>query len=147
MPDAGDQKICPDCAEPVRAAARVCRFCGYRFDVAEAKRLEEERRAAAPWWKRAAYAAKDAWDETERKEGPRVRTRTPASCCGCSCGSVLAILVTAAALGLAIRGTVGVVYATMFTISASVAATHAVNLIMRQRVVQRLLHVPSSTAP
>jgi hypothetical protein len=25
-------KICPDCAEEVKAAARVCRFCGYRFD-------------------------------------------------------------------------------------------------------------------
>lgn len=26
-------KRCPDCAEAVQAAARVCRFCGYRFDV------------------------------------------------------------------------------------------------------------------
>jgi hypothetical protein len=25
-------KRCPDCAENVKAAARVCRFCGYRFD-------------------------------------------------------------------------------------------------------------------
>jgi hypothetical protein len=146
MPDAADYKVCPDCAERVRAAARVCRFCGYRFDVAEEKRLEEERRAQAPWWERAAYAARDAWDETQRKEGPRVRTRTPASCCGCSCGSVLAILVIAASLGLAIRGAVGVVYASLFTIGASVAATHAVNLIMRRRVVQRLLHVPTSRA-
>lgn len=24
-------KSCPDCAEPVRAAARKCRFCGYAF--------------------------------------------------------------------------------------------------------------------
>jgi uncharacterized protein UPF0547 len=147
MPDTGDQKICPDCAEPVRAAARVCRFCGYRFDVAEEKRLEEERRAQATWWERAAYAVKDAWDDAQSKEGPRVRTRTPASCCGCSCGSVLAILVIAASLGLAIRGTVGVVYASMFTISASVVAVHAVNLMMRQRVVQRLLRIRSSTVP
>jgi hypothetical protein len=27
-----DYKTCPDCAEEVRAAANVCRFCGYRFD-------------------------------------------------------------------------------------------------------------------
>ena len=26
-----DTKTCPDCAEEVKAAARVCRFCGYRF--------------------------------------------------------------------------------------------------------------------
>jgi hypothetical protein len=24
-------KVCPDCAESVQAAARVCRFCGYEF--------------------------------------------------------------------------------------------------------------------
>lgn len=27
-----DHKRCPDCAELVRAQARKCRFCGYRFD-------------------------------------------------------------------------------------------------------------------
>jgi hypothetical protein len=27
-----ETKICPDCAESVLAAARKCRFCGYRFD-------------------------------------------------------------------------------------------------------------------
>ena len=25
-------KSCPDCAERVKAAARVCRFCGHRFE-------------------------------------------------------------------------------------------------------------------
>jgi TM2 domain-containing membrane protein YozV len=28
----GTEKVCPDCAETVQAAAKVCRFCGYRFD-------------------------------------------------------------------------------------------------------------------
>lgn len=27
-----DSKVCPDCAEQVKAAARKCRFCGYRFE-------------------------------------------------------------------------------------------------------------------
>lgn len=31
-PDEQGYKRCPDCAELVRAAARKCRFCGYRFD-------------------------------------------------------------------------------------------------------------------
>jgi hypothetical protein len=28
-----ETKICPDCAETVKAAARVCRFCGFRFET------------------------------------------------------------------------------------------------------------------
>ena len=30
----GGHKTCPDCAETVLAAARVCRYCGYRFEQA-----------------------------------------------------------------------------------------------------------------
>ncbi|MGO4339011.1 zinc ribbon domain-containing protein [Labrys sp. KB_33_2] len=26
-----DTKVCPDCAETIRAAAKVCRFCGHRL--------------------------------------------------------------------------------------------------------------------
>jgi hypothetical protein len=32
-PRPADNKICPECAETVRAAARSCRFCGYRFST------------------------------------------------------------------------------------------------------------------
>lgn len=31
-----DEKTCPDCAETIKAAARVCKHCGCRFDVIEA---------------------------------------------------------------------------------------------------------------
>ena len=34
--DAGNTKPCPECAERVQADAKVCRFCGYRFDKAPA---------------------------------------------------------------------------------------------------------------
>jgi Uncharacterised protein family UPF0547 len=32
-PASGSLKTCPDCAESVMSAARVCRYCGFRFDT------------------------------------------------------------------------------------------------------------------
>lgn len=36
------EKKCPDCAERIKAEARVCRFCGHRFDTALVDELEQE---------------------------------------------------------------------------------------------------------
>jgi RNA polymerase subunit RPABC4/transcription elongation factor Spt4 len=30
-----EEKVCPDCAETIKAAAKVCRYCGYRFESEE----------------------------------------------------------------------------------------------------------------
>ena len=35
-PAAVTVKTCPDCAEQVQAAARICRYCGHKFDTASA---------------------------------------------------------------------------------------------------------------
>jgi hypothetical protein len=35
LPQPQSGKTCPDCAETVQPAARVCRFCGHRFEGSE----------------------------------------------------------------------------------------------------------------
>lgn len=49
MGTGGETKTCPDCAEEVEAAARVCRFCGYRFtDAASPRHSGPQSPAPAP---------------------------------------------------------------------------------------------------
>jgi hypothetical protein len=40
-------KVCPDCAEEVRLAARKCRHCDYRFDGVERARPDNGAKATA----------------------------------------------------------------------------------------------------
>jgi Uncharacterised protein family UPF0547 len=77
------EKTCPDCAEKVKAAARVCRFCGYRFDLAEEEQRRAEEEASLTGWQRFVRALEDS---PGREPTPRVRTKTPPSCCGGTMG-------------------------------------------------------------
>lgn len=43
------EKTCPRCAEKVKFAAQVCRFCGHEFDPAETKALADAEKAGLPW--------------------------------------------------------------------------------------------------
>ncbi len=42
--DASALKTCPECAEEVRSAARVCKHCGYRFEAPAAATITDSRR-------------------------------------------------------------------------------------------------------
>lgn len=57
-PTSGALRTCPDCAEPVRARAKVCMHCGHRFSDEDLVR--------------AAIQALDSDDEDAREEGIRV---------------------------------------------------------------------------
>ena len=52
-----DMKPCPDCAEQVLAAARKCRYCGYRFDRRTGGRY-------SPLWDLLGSLRKDTRDAT-----------------------------------------------------------------------------------
>lgn len=39
---AGDTKTCPDCAEEVKSAANICRFCGYQFERSQLASVRRE---------------------------------------------------------------------------------------------------------
>lgn len=44
-PRGAERKICPDCAETVLSEARVCRYCGYRFEPAVDEPVSPETQA------------------------------------------------------------------------------------------------------
>lgn len=87
-------KGCPECSERVKEAANVCRFCGYRFD-SEQERLRQTELAERPWWKKTATSLADAASETSEERQAKKSRPQAASCCGCSCGGVLAVLTVA----------------------------------------------------
>lgn len=42
---ASDTKTCPECAEEVKSAAKVCRYCGHRFDAQPASAPAKKKRS------------------------------------------------------------------------------------------------------
>ena len=53
-------KVCPDCAETVKTAARICRFCGHQFAATEARgSIRQRATLPRPAGKRAAAAMVD----------------------------------------------------------------------------------------
>jgi uncharacterized protein UPF0547 len=130
-----ETKTCPDCAEVVKAEARVCRFCGYRFDVAEEHRREQAEEAARPWWKKAARAFADDYAKTREDR----KRRHPVSCCGCSCGTTLA---TFAFVALVTAGPLGIAGSVVVGLGASVIAAHAADPFLRYAPIRRAMRLP-----
>jgi uncharacterized protein len=99
--DASSTKRCPQCAEDVKAEAKVCRFCGFDFgaadrvrvereQAAERYRVERERKQSQPAWKKALRSLEQGWQKIEEMERQNKGSNS-ASCCGCSCGSLCVI--------------------------------------------------------
>ena len=135
------EKTCPDCAEKVKAEARVCRFCGYRFDLAEAEQRRTEEEASLTGWQRFQRSIEDS---TRREPTPRVRTKTPASCCGCSCGSSGVIFIALVAATLTWGG-LGVAGSLIVGIAAAFLATRLLDAAVQRPLVARALRIPSPT--
>ena len=132
------EKTCPDCAEKVKAEARVCRFCGYRFDLAEAEQRRAEEEASLTGWQRFTRALEDSG----REPTPRVRTSTPPSCCGCSCGSCVIVVVAMVAAAITLGG-LGVTGSVLVAIAAAVLASRLLNAAVQRPLIARALRLPS----
>ncbi len=73
--DASATKVCPDCAEVVLAAARICRFCRHEFPAPAPLPIDEPVAAAAPLAAPEAAPVTPAIAATEPSTAPRIAGR------------------------------------------------------------------------